>query len=267
MTYDRSLDDLPLAAYGGSDMELTAEAAATPDEAPTGEPPIDEERSPEAVPERTDEPVVPPGAFAHATTAVVGPMEDEPGPSRDVPVALAALGARGVTLLRTSRPAQGAAFAGVIVVGLLLLIGGGPKPGANGAEASPSAGPVVAATREPGIATLVLTGEVEQQVSFTTSSGAGGPGAPIAVTWTDPTANSLGLAGSADRGTRSTAKTLVLQWTVMVDEKPVTFTSTDGECTLGMGIVGTRVQGTFSCKKLKSDNGKYVVGATGTYRT
>jgi hypothetical protein len=53
----------------------------------------------------------------------------------------------------------------------------------------------------------------------------------------------------------------------MVDEKPVTFTSTDGECTLGMGIVGTRVQGTFSCKKLKSDDGEYVVGATGTYRT
>ncbi len=53
----------------------------------------------------------------------------------------------------------------------------------------------------------------------------------------------------------------------MVEKTPVTFTSTDGECTLGMGIVGTRVQGTFICKKLKSDDGKYVVGATGTYRT
>jgi hypothetical protein len=29
----------------------------------------------------------------------------------------------------------------------------------------------------------------------------------------------------------------------------------------------TSVSGTFTCKKLMSDDGKYVVGATGTYRT
>jgi hypothetical protein len=53
----------------------------------------------------------------------------------------------------------------------------------------------------------------------------------------------------------------------MVGEKPITFTSTEGECTIGMGVNPTNVFGTFSCKQLKSDDGKYVVGATGTYRT
>jgi hypothetical protein len=261
MTFDRSLDDLPLAAYGGSGMELSADDEAKLEAAPP----------PEAEVHATDPTPVPPGAFAHATGAPEAPLEGEPGPARNQLAVLTSIGARVatrvVTLLRTSRPAQGAAFAGVIAVGLLLLLGGGPKPGAAGADASPSAGPAAAPTREPGIATLVLTGEVEQEVAFTTSAGAGAPSAPLAITWSDPTANSLGLAGPVDRGTRSTAETLVLQWTVMVEDKPVTFTSTDGECTLGMGIVGTRVQGTFTCKKLKSDDGKYVVGATGTYRT
>ncbi len=256
MTSDRSIDDLPLAAYGGSGMELTADDEAKIDAVP----------SPDAEIEALDADPVSPGAFAHAAVAEA-PLEGEPVPRRPIRPVLVGFATRGVALLRTSRPAQGAAFAGVIVVGLVLLVGGMPKPGAAGADASPSAAPVVAATREPGNATLVLTGEVKQEVTFTTSTGAGSPTAPLAVTWSDPTANSLGIVGPADRGTRSTAETLVLQWTVTVEEKPVTFTSTDGECTLGMGILGTRVQGTFTCKKLKSDDGEYVVGATGTYRT
>jgi hypothetical protein len=259
MSFDRSLDDLPLAAYGGSGMELTADDEAKLDAAPALEAEAHTLDPEPGAP-------IPPGPFAHATGHDPA-LEGEPRPARPLAPMLAGLAKRGVTLLRTSRPAQGAAFAGVILLGLVMLVGGTANPGAAGADASPSAPAVVAATPEPGNATLVLTGEVEQEVTFTTSAGAGAPSAPLAITWSDPTANSLGLVGPVDRGTRSTAETLVLQWTVMVDEKPVTFTSTDGECTLGMGIVGTRVQGTFSCKKLKSDDGEYVVGATGTYRT
>jgi hypothetical protein len=262
MSFDRSLDDLPLAAYGGSGMELTADDEAKLDVAPPTEADsltVDPEHPAPAAP-------VAPGPFAHATG--LGPaLEGEPRPARPIAPMALALATRGVTLLRTSRVAQGAAFVAVIAVGVLMLLGGGSNPGAASAAPSPSAPVAVAPTREPGNATLVLTGEVEQEVSFTTSTGTGGPSAPLSMTWSDPAANSLGLDGPVDRGTRSTAETLVLQWTVMVDEKPVTFTSTDGECTLGMGIVGTRVQGTFSCKRLKSDDGKYVVGATGTYRT
>ena len=256
MTPDRSLDDLPLAAYGGSGMELTADDAAKLETAPT----------PEVELQATDSAPVPPGPYAHATgTEAV--IEGEPKPSRPPPAVLAGLATRAVTLLRTSRLAAGATFGGVIVVGLLLLVNGGPNPGAAGAEASPSAAPVVAATREPGNATLVLTGEVEQEVTFSVSSGAGTPSAPLAYTWTDPSANSLGLIGAVDRGTRSTAETLVLQWTVVVEEEPITFTSTNGECTLGMAVNPTNVSGTFTCKKLKSDDGQYVVEAKGTYRT
>ena len=259
MSFDRSLDDLPLAAYGGSGMELSADDEAKLEVAPTLEAEAhDTEPEPEAP--------IAPGPYAHATGQDPA-LEGEPRPALPLAPMLIALATRGVTLLRTSRAAQGAAFAVVIAVGVLMLLGGGSNPGAAGADASPSAAIVVAPTREPGNATLVLTGEVEQEVSFTTSTGAGAPSAPLSITWSDPAANSLGLVGPVDRGTRSTAETLVLQWTVMVDEAPVTFTSTDGECTLGMGIVGTRVQGTFTCKKLKSDDGKYVVGATGTYRT
>ncbi len=259
MSFDRSLDDLPLAAYGGSGMELDADDEAKLDAAPSLEAAADTQEHEPVAP-------IPPGPFAHATGRDPA-LEGEPRPARPLAPVVAALGARAVTLLRTSRVAQGAAFAGVIAVGLVMLLGGGNNPGAAGADASPSVAPIAAPTREPGNATLVLTGEVEQEVSFTTSAGAGAPSEPLAVTWSDPAANSLGLAGPVDRGTRSTAETLVLQWTITVDEQPVTFTSTDGECTLGMGIVGTRVQGTFTCKKLESDDGKYVVGATGTYRT
>lgn len=247
MTSDRSVDDLPLAAYGGSGMELTAD----------DEPRLDAAPSPEADSTVTDPALAEPD----------GPLEGEPGPRVDPRAVVVGGATKVVALLRTSRVAAGAAFGGLIVAGLLVLVGGGAKPGAAGAESSPTPGPVVVATQEPGGATLVLTGAVKQSLTFTQSAGAGSPSASLAMTWSDPTANTFGLVGSIDRGTRSTDEALVLHWTVKVGEKPITFTSTDGECTLGMAVSPTNVSGTFTCKKLKSDDGKYVVGATGTYRT
>jgi len=268
MTYDggKSLDDLPLAAYGGSGMELTAE-----DEARIETPLPDDAPAAAAEPEPGPEPV-PPGAFAHATPAVEA-FDDSletpaaPGPAVVAIEGLAAIGKRAVMLLRTSRIAAGATFGGVLVVGLLLFLGGITKPGAAGADASPSAPAVVAATREPGNATLVLTGKVEQTLAFAAMTGVGTPGEPIAVTWTDTTTSSLSLEGAADRGTRTTDESLVLHFTILVNKKPVTFTSAAGECIVGMAVNPTSVSGTFTCKKLMSDDGKYVVGATGTYRT
>jgi hypothetical protein len=55
--------------------------------------------------------------------------------------------------------------------------------------------------------------------------------------------------------------------TVLVDGAPVTFTSESSECTIGMAVQSKWVNGTFVCKKLKSDDGKHVVEARGTYRT
>jgi hypothetical protein len=257
MTFDRSADDLPLAAYGGSGMELTADDKARLDAAPSL---AADFASTDAASSAT------PGAFGDAAESE-GPLEGEPGPRVDPGAVVIDAVTKVVTLLRTSRVAAGAAFGGVIVVGLLLLVGGGPKPNPAGATSSPTPAAVVIAPRDPGNATLVLTGALKQSLTFTQSAGAGAPSAGLAMTWSDPTANTFGLVGAVDRGTRSTDEDLVLAWTVMVGEKPITFTSTDGECTLGMAVTPTNVSGTFTCKKLKSDDGKYVVGATGTYRT
>jgi hypothetical protein len=261
----RALDDQPLAAYGGSGMDLTAtdEARIEAETESAHEP------EPPSAPEETPPP---PGAFAHATPPSE-PFDDSlERPAADRPALVVAEGLvlvakRGVTLLRTSRIAAGAAFGGVLVVGLLMLLGGTTRPGAANADASPTAAPVVVATREPGNATLVLTGKVEQTLSFAAMTGAGAPSAPIAVTWTDTTTGSLTIEGGPDRGTRTTGKALVLNFTVMVKDKPVTFTSSAGECTIGMALNSTNVSGTFTCRKLESDDGKYVVGATGSYRT
>ncbi len=131
MTFDRSIDDLPLAAYGGSGMELTADDEAK----------IDAALPLEVAVEAIDPAPVPPGAFAHASVAEA-PLEGEPVPR--TPARAGDHGARApasIALLRTSRPAQGAAFAGVIVVGLLLLVGGMPKPGAAGAARAQARSP------------------------------------------------------------------------------------------------------------------------------
>lgn len=256
MTYDRSADDLPLAAYGGSGMELTPADEAKIDLAAGAQPAAESARNPatspaiQAVQQRLD-------------------LADEPGeqPGMSLAAALAGLGAQVVALLRTSRVAAGAAFGGVILVGLLVLAGGGPKPGAASADASPSLGPAAAPTREPGNATLVLTGKLNQTLAFAGMTGAGAPGAPLAATWTDTGTETLGIQGAPDRGTRSTDESLVLRFTVTVKEKPVTFTSDAGECTIGMAVNPFNVSGTFTCSNLESDDGKLVVGATGTYRT
>lgn len=263
---DRSLDDLPLAAYGGSGMELTVEDEARIDAAPEVEAAVE----PAAVEPAGAEPA-PPGAFAHATTTEAT-FDDSLERPADRPAlvaleGLAVVARRAVTLLRTSRIAAGATFGGVIFIGLLLFLGSTTRPGAASAEASPSTAPILAATKAPGNATLVLTGKVEQSLAFPAMTGVGEPGGPIAVTWTDTTTSSLSLEGGPDRGTRTTDKSLVLHFTVLVKEKPVTFTSAAGECTIGMAINATNVSGSFSCRNLKSDDGKYVVGATGTYRT
>jgi hypothetical protein len=48
---------------------------------------------------------------------------------------------------------------------------------------------------------------------------------------------------------------------------PVTFTSTDSECTIGMAVGAKAVSGTFVCKRLTSDDGKTTIDLKGSYRT
>jgi hypothetical protein len=176
--------------------------------------------------------------------------------------------AKVVRLFRTSRLAAGAGFAVVVVVGLILLSGGGASPAAT--AATPTKGPVVAPTITPpsGEASLTLAGAVEG--TFPVTGLAGGQrvdATSVALGWGDALQTTLAIAGPLDRGTRTTDGRLVLTIGVLVSGQPVTFTSTAGECTIGMAQVGLKVQGSFTCHKLKSSDGKLSIEASGTYRT
>jgi hypothetical protein len=173
-----------------------------------------------------------------------------------------------VHLFRTSRVAAGAGFAVVIVVGLVLLSSGGASPAAT--AATPTKGPAAAATVLPasGDASLMLTGGATG--TFTLGGQAGGQhveGGAVALGWADAQQTTLSISGPLDRGTRTTDERLVLTLSVLVNGVPVTFTSNAGQCTIGMAQVATKVQGSFTCHKLKSADGKVMVEASGTYRS
>jgi hypothetical protein len=176
--------------------------------------------------------------------------------------------ARVVQTFRTSRVAAGAGFAVVIVVGIVLLTSGGASPAAT--AATPTKGPSAAPTILPpsGDASITLTGGATG--TFTLSGLAGGQqvgGGMVALSWADGQQTTLSIAGPLDRGTRVTDDTLVLTVGVVVNGAPVTFTSKAGECTIGMAEVGTKVQGSFTCHKLKATAGKLLLEATGTYHS
>ena len=257
---DRSLDDLPLAAYGGSGVDDEIDAA--PDAAPAARPP----RTPVA-------PVAPVTTAAAAAPPSL-PVNDLPVPEDELPQnpglpsGVADLAKRAIHLFRTSRVAAGAGFAAVVVIGLLLLSGGGASPGAT--AATPSKGPTAAPTTSPasGDASIILSGAVSgtfpliglpggQHVDATT----------VALGWGDAQQMTLSIAGPLDRGTRTTDERLVLTLGALVNGVAVTFTSDGGECTVGMANVAAKVQGSFSCKKLKSADGKLTIEASGNYRT
>lgn len=251
----RSLDDLPLAAYS------------------TG---VDPETEPEMEPDATAPPAapiapsVPAAPFAAAAgVRAPGPFDapaTEP-PADEAEAASGTIGARARDFARRNpRPVAGAAFVGMILVGVLLLTSGGGAPSAAGASASPSAPPVVVVA-DPGSATLVLTGSLTTTYTLTGNAGQPVSGNAVTAAWADANQDVLTLAGPVDRGTRTTDAGLVLTWGLMIDGKLVTFTSDDGECTIGMASNPKGVSGSFACRKLKSDDGRYTVGASGTYRT
>jgi hypothetical protein len=195
--------------------------------------------------------------------------EGEPAAaSSAAPSAATSLPARVIHLLRTSRLAAGAGFAVVIVIGLVLLSGGGASPAAT--AATPTKGPTPAPTIVPpsGDATLTVTGAATG--SFTLGGLAGGQhldATTVSLAWGDAQQTTVSIAGPLDRGTRTTDERLVLTIGVLVAGQPVTFTSIAGECTVGMAQVGTKVQGSFTCHKLKGPDGKLMIEASGTYRS
>ena len=157
---------------------------------------------------------------------------------------------------------------GVVLLALSLLAGGGSK-GPAAANASPSAPALAFASIAPvGDASVELTGALKGTFALTGVTGSGrSPEATMDSSWGDPLGNTLALDGSVSAGTRTTDATFVLSWTVMVEGKPVSFASKAGECTVGMAVKPATVSGSFVCHRVKSVDGKYTVGASGTYRT
>jgi hypothetical protein len=249
-TPPKSLDDMPLAAYGGSGMQDEGQVQPEPT---TTDPAV-------------QAPVLPVAAdgvpAAASSTADALPVpEDEPshGPG---PLA------RIVRTFRTSRIAAGAGFAVVIVVGLVLLSGGGASPTAT--ASTPTQGPTAAPTITPpsGDASMTISGVATG--TFTLGGLAGGQqvsGGAVVLGWGDAQQTTLSIAGPLDRGTRTTDEHLVLTITALVAGQPVTFTSAAGECTIGMAEVGTKVQGSFTCRRLKGPDGKATIEASGNYRS
>jgi hypothetical protein len=252
----RSLDDQPLAAYARRGSEKPVDDAAAEVETRSA---------------ASAAPAVRPAVQAARPLAPAGPaVPAEPAADTidfDAPPVPPILRRAGAVARQNPRLVAGAGFVAMIVIGLLLLGGGTSAPGAASASASPSAPSIVPVAADPGSATLVLTGALKGTYTFAGTATQPVAGSAVAGTWTDTFQNVLTLDGSVDRGTRQTDAGLVLTWALMVDGKLVTFTSKAGECTIGMASTPKVVSGSFACRKIRSDDGKLTVEATGTYRT
>jgi hypothetical protein len=77
----------------------------------------------------------------------------------------------------------------------------------------------------------------------------------------------LAIGGRADVGATQTSATLGLNFVVETPDGGVaTFLSTQGECTVTIETAeATHVAGTFECSDISTADGRYTVGATGSF--
>lgn len=254
----RSLDDLPLAAFSTGSIEDEPDSGADP---ATAQP--SQEPQPGSADTLAQPPVAPPRHAA--ATAPASPRTETvivPVAGRDIPAWEASLR----TAIRDPRAlAGGAVVLGIVVIAVAL--GGGGPPGAPAPSGSPTPAPI-ATTQVAGAVTLTLSGGLTGTYNLAGATGLGRPaGDRLDASWTDASGNSLSLTGIATSGVRPTGADLVLTWTVVVNGKPVTFTSNHGECILGMALKPKTISGSITCTKLRSDDRKVVVGIAGDYRT
>jgi hypothetical protein len=171
--------------------------------------------------------------------------------------------------LRDPRVLAGGAIAvGLVLLAISLLGGGGQAPGTGGPNSSQGAGFGVLPSAAVGNASVELTTGQASTFALTGATGAGpAVDSQLNATWTDVAGNSLGIAGMASQGVRTTDASFTLTWTMLIDGAAVTFTSKASECTIGMAVGPTAVHGTFVCKKLRSGDGRHITDFRGTYTT
>ena len=204
-------------------------------------------------------------APAFGTPSITVPVGTTPPGARP----LSGLGGKPRALLRDPRVLAGGVVAiGLVLLGVSLLGGGGPASGSGGPNSSQDTTAAQATPVPVGAATVEVTSGGSGIHELTGQTGAGpAVGGQVNATWGDTTGDSLGLTGMASAGTRTTDASFTLTWVTSVAGATVTFTSTDGECTIGMAVGAKAVSGTFVCKKLISDDGKKTMDLKGSYRT
>jgi hypothetical protein len=190
-------------------------------------------------------------------------------PSTKGRAALPRVGALPQLQLRDPRVLAGGAIAvGLVLLAISLLGGGGQAPGSGGPNSSQGAGVGVLPSAAVANASVELTSGRASTFELTGAAGAGpAVDSQLNASWTDVAGNSLGIAGLASQGVRTTDASFTLTWTMLIDGAAVTFTSKASECTIGMAVGPTAVHGTFVCKKLKSGDGRHVTDFRGNYTT
>ena len=172
------------------------------------------------------------------------------------------------TAVRDPRVLFGGVIAiGVVVLGVGMLGGGGSNAGVV-PGASPSAAPGVGVPTVPGAASLEVAGDFTTTFALTGTAVVGKPAdGLLVVTWQDGAGSSVALSGRISSGTRTTTSDLTLDFVVLRNGVPVTFSSAAGECTVGMAEKLVNVTGSFVCPEITSDGGRFTVKLTGTYQT
>ena len=164
--------------------------------------------------------------------------------------------------------AGGVVAIGVVLLAVSLLGGGGPSSGSTGPNSSQGTTAAQPTPIPVGAATVELTSGLSGIHELTGQTGDGpAVDSQVNATWGDGTGDTLALTGMASAGVRTTDASFTLTWVTSVAGAPVTFTSTDSECTIGMAVGAKAVSGTFVCKKLTSDDGKKTIDLKGSYRT
>jgi hypothetical protein len=149
-----------------------------------------------------------------------------------------------------------------------------PVSGDTGVTISPSgavptSSPGITGSVSQGQATVSVSGGVNATVTFaslTTPAVWSPPPGAIALSWSAPGDQVLSLGGPSFTSQIPTDASHTIAFTVNVDDAPVEFRSSAGECAVTISpALPTQVGGTFLCTNLASTDDAVTVNAQGTF--
>ncbi len=150
-----------------------------------------------------------------------------------------------------------------------------PATGSTGVTVSPSGS--LPPTSSPGITGAVNAGTASATVTggMVTTIAFGSLGSPaiwepppggMALVWTGPSGQSLGIGGESFTSVQSTSGTRALTLTLRVEGKKAEFRSIAGECQITIDpALPNAMGGSYRCTALASTNGALSINALGTF--